>query len=53
MKVLHNGLARTDLATNIQALFAISFYEAIGLKLCIFFLCVANSLGGVVYEDLF
>ena len=53
MKVLHKGLSRTNLASNIQDLFAISFYEAIGLKLRIFPPYVANSLDGVVYEDLF
>ena len=47
MKLVYNGLARTELSANIQNLFASSFYEAIGSKLSIF-LFPANSLGGVI-----
>ena len=53
MKVVYNGLARTELSTNIQNLFANSFYEPIRSKLLFFTLFPANSLGGVIYGDLF
>ena len=53
MKVFHNVLDRTESARKIQDLFVSSFYEAIGLKLRIFSIWVANSLGGVIYGDLF
>ena len=52
MEVVYNGLARTELSANIQNLFASSFYEAIESKLSIFIFS-ANSLGGVIYGDLF
>ena len=52
MKVVYNGLARIELSTNIQNLFASSFYEAIGSKLSIFSFS-ANLLGGVILGDLF
>ena len=52
MKVVYNGLARTEFSTNIQNLFASSFYEAVGSKLSIFYF-LANSLGGVIQGDLF
>ena len=48
IKVVYNGLGRIELSTNIQNLFASSFYEAIGSKLSIFFIFSANSLGGVI-----
>ena len=53
MKVVYNGLARIELSTNIQNLFANSFYEPIRSKLLFFTLFPANLLGGVIYGDLF
>ena len=53
MKVVYNGLARTELSTNIQNLFVSSFYEPIRSKLLFFTLFPANSLGGVIYGDIF
>ena len=51
--MVYNGLARTEFASKIEDLLASSFYEPIRSKQLFFTLFPANSLGGVIYGDIF
>ena len=53
MKVVYNGLARTELSANIQNRFASSFYEAIGSILSIFLFFRLIRLAGSYRETYF
>ena len=48
MKVVYNGLARTEFASKIEDLFASRFLGTHQVKTVIFSLFKANSLGGVI-----